>query len=207
MSLPATIPVRYTEDEAEYVSLRPIVRQTFQLGELVEMILSVSGKDPQRIQQLLAAGSVTYHGYRYWWDGFSADLGELEALLTSYPDAAPLRAFDVARCSVVIFEAGKLREKVEVSREQGSEGRWLRRRNFWLVVEGLAREKTPEYAGYSYDKRADLYAAGLDEGEAVSLAEAAKKYLAGPTATFLNIVKGARRVVWVCPRKDEKELR
>jgi hypothetical protein len=204
MSLPATIPVRYTEDEAEYVSLRPIVRQTFQLRELVEMILSVSGKDPQRIQKLLAAGSVTYHGYRYWWDGFDADLDELQGVLASYPDAEPSRAFDVARCSAVIFEAEKCREKVEVSREQGAAGKWYRRGNFWGVVEELVRGAAPAYAGYSYGKRADLYESAIEGSTAARLVEAAKRYLTRPSAGLLATMAKARRIVWVCPRDGAK---
>lgn len=207
MSLPATIPVRYTEDEAEYVSLRPIVRQTFQLRELVEMILSVSGKDPQRIQKLLAAGSVTYHGYRYWWDGFDPDLDELQGVLASYPEAEPSRAFDVARCSAVIFEAEKFREKVEVSREQGAAGKWYRRGNFWGLVEELATGAGgagPAYAGYSYEKRADLYESAIEGSAAARLVEAAKRYLARPSAGLLAMMAKARRIVWVCPRDGAK---
>lgn len=207
MSLPATIPVRYTEDEAEYVSLRPIVRQTFQLRELVEMILSVSGKDAARIQQLLAAGSVTYHGYRYWWDGFAADLGELQGLLASYPDSEPSRVFDVARCSAVIFEAEKFREKVEVSREQGAAGKWYRKGNFWGVVEELARgaiRAGPAYAGYSYEKRADLYESAIDGSAAARLADAARRYLARPSTGLLATMAKARRIVWICPREGAK---
>lgn len=204
MSLPATIPVRYAEDEAEYVSLRPIVRQTFQLRELVEMILSVSGKDPARIQKLLAAGSVSYHGFRYWWDGFAADLGELEGLLAGYPGPEPSRVFDVARCSAVIFEAEKFKQKVEVSREQGAAGKWFRRGNFWGVVEELARGAAPAYAGYSYEKRVDLYESAIDGAEAARLAEAAKRYFARPSAGLLATVAKARRIVWVCPRDGAK---
>jgi hypothetical protein len=205
MSLPATIPVRYTEDEAEYVSLRPIVRQTFQLRELVEMILSVSGKDAQRIQKLLAAGSVTYHGYRYWWDGFAADLAELEVVLGSYPDADPERIFEMARCSAVIFEAAKFKEKVEVSREQGAAGKWYRRGNFWGVVEALAGGAAPAYAGYTYEKRADLYETPIDGAAAGRLVEAAKRYLARPSAALVATMAKARRIVWICPRGGERQ--
>ena len=44
MALPQEIPVRYTEEEAGYVSFRPVVRQTFRVHELLDMILSVTGK-------------------------------------------------------------------------------------------------------------------------------------------------------------------
>ena len=64
MPLPETIPVRYTEEEAGYVTVRPIVRQTFRLDELLDMILSVAGKDAARVRQLLHSGTVVYHFYR-----------------------------------------------------------------------------------------------------------------------------------------------
>ena len=69
MPLPETIPVRYTEEEAGYVTVRPLVRQTFRLDELLDMILSVAGKDaalrsgyPIQIQQMprMNSGIVKY---------------------------------------------------------------------------------------------------------------------------------------------------
>src|ERR1700747_2806304 len=72
MPLPESIPVRYSEGAAAYVSLRPAVRQTFRLHELLDMVLSVTGKDPARIRQILHSGSVVFHFYHYWWQGFYA---------------------------------------------------------------------------------------------------------------------------------------
>ena len=53
MALPENVAVRYTEDEAEYLSLRPVVRQTFRIDELVDMIVSVTGLDRERVAQIL----------------------------------------------------------------------------------------------------------------------------------------------------------
>jgi hypothetical protein len=58
--LPETIPVKYTEEEAEYVSIRPVVRQSFRAAELVDMVLAVTGKDLPRIQQILRSGTVVF---------------------------------------------------------------------------------------------------------------------------------------------------
>jgi hypothetical protein len=91
MTLPETIAVRYTEDEAEYVSLRPVVRQTFQIDELVDMILSVTGKDATRVAQILRAGSVAFHGYRYWWTGFEAPEAELIREISRLGRVTPVR--------------------------------------------------------------------------------------------------------------------
>ena len=75
MPLPETIPVRFTEEEAEYVSIRPVRRQIFKLRELVDMVLSVTGRDLPRVQQILRTGTIVFHFYRYWWQGFETDAG------------------------------------------------------------------------------------------------------------------------------------
>ena len=85
MALPEQIAVRYMDEDAGYVSVRPVVKQTFRLNELVDMVVSVAGKDAARVQQIFKSGTVVYNGYRYSWDGIAADLAELEALLNSLP--------------------------------------------------------------------------------------------------------------------------
>ena len=81
MPLPSQIPVRYTEEDAGFVSVRPVVNQTFQLHELVDMVVSVAGKDAARVQQIFRTGTVIYNGYRYWWDALPADREEIEQIL------------------------------------------------------------------------------------------------------------------------------
>src|SRR5258706_10727747 len=105
MALPETIPVRYTEEEAGYVTVRPVVRQTFRLTELLDMILSVTGKDSARVRQILKTGTVVYHFYRYWWAGFDADEAEVSAALTKFPDSDTSRGFSGADCTTAIFES------------------------------------------------------------------------------------------------------
>jgi len=58
--LPDSIPVKYTEEEAEYLSVRPVVRQAFSSTELVDMVVSVAGKDLARVQKILSAGTVVF---------------------------------------------------------------------------------------------------------------------------------------------------
>src|SRR6266403_1714423 len=52
MPLPETIAIRFTEDDAGYVTVRPVVRQTFRLAELADMVVSVTGKNAVRLQQI-----------------------------------------------------------------------------------------------------------------------------------------------------------
>jgi len=93
MPLPEQIPVRYTEEDAGYVSMRPVVKQTFRLNELADMVVSVTGKDPARVQQIFRNGTVVYNGYRYSWDGIPAELAEIASLLHPFPDDEPSRPF------------------------------------------------------------------------------------------------------------------
>jgi hypothetical protein len=104
-ALPEIIPVKYTEEEAEYLSMRPLVRQEFRSAELVDMIVQVAGKDPRRVQKILSAGTIVFHSFRYWWTGFEADAAALSEILTKYPDADPQRIFRAEDCSEVILES------------------------------------------------------------------------------------------------------
>ena len=133
MSLPESIPVRYTEEEAGYVTVRPIVRQTFRLYELLDMILSVTGKEAPRIRKILRSGTVVYHFYRYWWEGFDAGEADLAAALAQFPDAAPSRPFSPAECQLAIFESGGAhpRSLLELERANGSHRRMFRKQSFW----------------------------------------------------------------------------
>jgi hypothetical protein len=103
--LPETIPVKYTEEEAEYISMRPLVRQEFRSAELVDMVVQVAGKDPDRVQKILSAGTIVFHSFRYWWAGFEADTTALNEILRKYPDADPQRAFRAEDCTEVILES------------------------------------------------------------------------------------------------------
>jgi len=110
MPLPDTIPLRYTEEDAGYMSVRPVVKQTFRLPELLDMVVSVAGKDASRVQQIFRSGTVVYHGYRYWWDALSAERPELEKLLAGFPDDDPSRSFVPQETSAVLFDAKPYRK-------------------------------------------------------------------------------------------------
>src|ERR1700688_13903 len=99
MTLPETIPVRYSEEEAGYVSFRPVVRQIFRLNELLDMVVSVTGKEPARVRQILHSGTVVFHFSRYRWEGFEVGEAELRPLLDRFPDPDPSRPFSPAACT------------------------------------------------------------------------------------------------------------
>jgi hypothetical protein len=202
MTLPETIAVRYTEDEAEYVSLRPVVRQTFQIDELLDMILSVTGKDATRVTQILRAGSVAFHGYRYWWTGFEAPGAELIAKLAKFPDADASRPFDSAACVAIVFESGGIppRHSIEISRAVASRRRFFRLRSFWDDLNALVLAKPPAYRDYSYARHADVYISALAPEDAARLASAARRNLQRSLIASIKYLPEASRILWICPR-------
>jgi hypothetical protein len=207
MPLPETIPVRYTEEEAGYVTVRPIVRQTFRLDELLDMILSVAGKDLARIRQLLHSGTVVYHFYRYNWAGFDASDAELAAALSRFPEADPSRPFVAAACKSVTFESTgtALQHLLELDRAAGSKRRFLRARSFWDCLLEIAEREKPVYQSYSYTEHADLYRMPLDERLAAEISRVAEQTAPRKLRAALRAGSGAARVVFICSRPTGKE--
>lgn len=204
MALPETIPVRYTEEEAEYLSVRPVRRQTFRLEELVDMVLSVTGKDTERIQQILRSGTVVFHFYRYWWQGLEVRAEELAGVLARYPDPDPARAFRAEDCATIVLEGAghPPRQAVELERATADRRRLFGGPSAWEKLLSPARAGTPEYRGYSYSRRADLYGVALAAEEAAAmLAEAARIAPRALRAT-LERVPPVARIVYVCPRQS-----
>jgi hypothetical protein len=200
--LPETIPVRYTEEEAGYVTVRPLVRQTFRLDELLDMILSVAGKDEARIRQLLHSGTVVYHFYRYSWAGFDANEAELAAALSRFPDADPSRPFAPGQCTNAVFEGAGAnpRHLLDLDRAAASKRRFFRGQSFWERLLEIAAEENPAYQRYSYGRRADLYRLDLDAENTSRIAEAANRLASGKLRTALRVLPGAACILFVCPR-------
>ncbi|MGB6197931.1 MAG: hypothetical protein WBF35_00130, partial [Candidatus Acidiferrales bacterium] len=204
---PENIPVRYSEEEAGYVSFRPVVRQTFSFHELLDMILSVTGKDIARVRQILRAGTVAFRSYRYWWTGFEPEDADLRAALAVFPDADPGRAFSANVCTLVILESGGVaaREIAEIDREAASARRWLQRGTVWQFLLEAASRLTPDYEGYSYARRADVYGRGLEPPEAAALAAQAERLAPRALRQSVRMLADARRLLLVCPRQNAND--
>jgi hypothetical protein len=200
--LPETISVRYTEEEAGYVTVRPLVRQTFRLDELLDMILSVAGKDVARVRQLLHSGTVVYHFYRYTWTGIEANEAELAAALVQFPDADPSRKFVPSKCTNAVFdEAGaNPRHLLDLDREIASKRRLFRGKSFWESLLEIATEENPVYQKYSYSRRADLYRVDLDAENASRIEEAANRLASGKLRSALRMLHSSACILFVCPR-------
>lgn len=204
MPLPETIAIRFTQEDAGYVTVRPVVKQRFRLAELTDMILSVAGKNVSRVQQLFRAGTVVYNGYRYWWDGFACRVDEIDALLAPFPDDDPARPFETTSVACVFLEigGGTQRSLIGIARQEASEKRLFRNRSPWDILRNATAESAPRYEKYSYADRADLYRLPLSlETAAFLLNELRKaaprglrKKLAAvqPPAAFLFLIPRAR---------------
>jgi hypothetical protein len=203
MPLPQTISVRYTEEDAGYITVRPVVKQMFRLAELADMVVSVTGKDFLRVQQIFRAGSIVYNGYRYWWEGFSSDGVEIDALLAPFPTDDPSRAFDPAIVSAVLLESGGGTQSshVEVSRQEASLKRLFRSRSAWDVLIQSSRELIPRYEKYAHMRRADLYLSAIpfEVGQRLlsKILEAAPRALRRRWSTL----QPPAVLTFVCPRK------
>ncbi len=204
MPLPETIAMRFTEEDAGYVTVRPVVKQVFRLAELVDMVLSVTGKNISRVHQIFRAGTVAYNGYRYRWDGFTAEASELSALLAPFPDDDPSRPFDVAAATTVAIEigGGTQRVLIEITRQEALARRLFHKLRPWEVLTNAARLSAPRYEKYSHARRADLYRLALLPEAALALRNATldaaprvlRKKLAGlqPPSALLFFVPRAQ---------------
>jgi hypothetical protein len=202
--LPETIPVRYSEEEAGYVSFRPVVRQTFGRRDLLDMILSVTGKDAARVRQILRAGTIAFHSFRYWWTGFDPSDADLREALADFPDADPARAFSADDCATVVLESGGVaaREIGEIGSDAGSARRWFARASIWQLLLETVAQTAPTYDGYSYERRADVYRRELEPGESAELAAQAERVAPRTLRQFAHAIAEARRLLLVCPRRD-----
>jgi hypothetical protein len=204
MPAPEVIPVRRTEEEAGYVSFRPVVRQNFPLNDLLGLVLGVTGKHPERVRQILRSGSVSFHSYHYSWVGFQLEESELAALLARFPDADPSRAFRPETCTAALLEGGSpLRPLLDLERATVSRKRLLRGRSFWDALLAAAAAAPLQYHGYSYQWRADLYRLDVDAAAASALSAAAQSLASRDMRAHLRVLDRAVHIVFVCPREAQ----
>jgi hypothetical protein len=212
--LPETITVKYTEEEAEYLSMRPLVRQTFRAPELVDMIVQVSGKDSARVQQILRAGTIVFHSFRYWWPPFEPDPAALAEILATYPDADPARSFRSADCVEVILESSGSppRHSLRITSQSAAKAagplssiaRALRRApSFWAALMNFADDAHPRYREYSYTRRADVYSVALTADQLAHLGHELARRAPRRLRAELRDLPTISQIVFVCPRAPQ----
>ena len=171
MPLPETIAMRFTEEDAGYVTVRPVVKQTFRLAELADMVVSVTGKHLSRVQQIFRVGTVVYNGYRYWWDGFPSNENELTRLLAYFPDDDPSLVFNPSQVTSVSLDigGGTQRSLVTLTREEASPKKLFSKHSPWQILLRVAQDSLPRYERYSHAERADVYRLHLSPETALRL--------------------------------------
>jgi hypothetical protein len=202
MPLPQQIPLRYTEEDAGYISMRPVVKQIFRLNELADMVVSVTGKDAARVQKIFRTGTVVYNGYRYSWDAIPAELAEIETLLHPFPDDDPARPFRTEDAKSALFEigGGSQHNVVEILRSDASQKKLFAKNSPWDVLLQSAREHAARYEKYSHARKADLYRITLPFENGQSLLAAMLEVAPRGLRYRWTTLRPPAVVVFVCPR-------
>lgn len=169
--LPETIRVKLSSESAGYVSITPVVVQELPVRELVGHMLGITGKDADRIHELLLRGTLVSGASRFRWTGWDADLDGIRHLLAAFPDPEPGRPFDGKRCVRAILRT--TRQPIEIAREAASRKKLFRKSSFWGVLLEVAQATGLRYEIYSYSDRADIYHGTLGLESAARLHQAA----------------------------------
>jgi hypothetical protein len=173
MALLQKVRVKLSSEVAEAISLTPVVVQELPMRELLEHMLTVTGKDEPRIRETLLRGTMVSGATRFRWAGWEADLADLRPLLAEFPDPDPARPFDHTRCKRVILRGGRL--AIDIGRETADRKGLFSRHSFWEGLMEVAAGGSASYAGYSYRDRADRYLRGISPEEARKIIEAADR--------------------------------
>ena len=202
MPLPDQIPVRYTEDDAGYLTMRPVVKQTFRLSELADMVVSVAGKDVSRVQQIFRNGTVIYNGFRYWWEGISASSAEIATLLSPFPEDDPARPFDSTKAIMALFEigGGTQLHVTEISRQDASEKKLFGKYSPWELLLRAAAASAPRYLKYSHARRADLFRITLPYEKSRELLAAMREAAPRGLRHRWSTLQPPAAITFVCPR-------
>lgn len=171
MPLPDTIRVKISSEAAGSISITPVVARDMPVDELLEMILGVSGKDVERVFEILSRGTHVSGASRLRWTGFAPTREDIESALARLPDAEPGRAFDPQRCSRAVLRGTATR--IDLPRTAAEKRRLLRRNSFWEQLLGVLASEEIAYVTYSYSERADVYRAQLDPAGLTRLRQSA----------------------------------
>ncbi len=197
MTLPETIRVKISSEEAGFLSITPVVVREIPVRELVELMLGLTGKEMTRIRELLLRGTLVNGASRFRWEGWDADAGSLETLLATFPDPDPGLPFSPERCVRAVLRGTGLR--VDLPREAGVKRRFLRKQSFWDVLIESAQRERLRYVDYSYSDRADLFEMAVSSSLAAFLKESAG--LLGYAALGNHLRRGAVESVMLFTRR------
>jgi hypothetical protein len=169
MALPESIRVKLSSEEAGAVSITPVVVREMAARELIGLMLGITGKDPERIHELLLRGTLVSGATRFRWQGWEPDREGIERILATFPDSEPDRPFTAERCTRVVLHGPGCR--IELPRAVASRKRLLRRRSYWDVLMEATAGAAMHYVEYSHREQADRYRMEVSTQAAASLRE------------------------------------
>jgi hypothetical protein len=202
MPLPNQIHLRYTEQDAGHLSVRPVINQTFRLHELVDMVVSVAGKDPARVHQIFRTGSVIFNGYRYWWNPLSPDPGEIETLLAQFPDDDPARVFVPSQAIAALLEMGGGPQRVvtEILRQDAAQKKLFAKQSPWDILLAWAANKPARYEKFDHARKADLFRISLPFDQAHHLQAAILNAAPRKLKFRLSTLRTPSTITFLSPR-------
>ncbi len=142
-------------------------------------MLGITGKDENRVHELLLRGTLVSGASRFRWTGWAAEVDDLRVLVAGFPGDDPERPFQPDRCVRAVLRGG--RRTIDVPREAGTRRPLLRKTSFWDILMDLAASGELHYSHYSYKDRADCYK--LD----MSLADIDKLRAAGEVLKYSSL--------------------
>ena len=150
------------------IAMTPVVAQDLELRELIDVLLSTTGKDMPRIQELLRRGSIVHGLSRYRWQAIDLGVEELRSIVASFPDPDPSISFRAEHCTQIVLIGSTTR--LPLPKDAAAKRRLFKRRSFWDKL--LEATPSPGYVNYSYREKADIFRAPIAPGhvrEAASL--------------------------------------
>jgi hypothetical protein len=169
--LPERVLVKISSEAAGPISVTPVVAEDMPVSALLELLLEIAGKDPQRIRELLLRGVAVQGASRFRWQKIEAELASIDAALRAFPDADPTREFDAEQCFHARLRGP--RGHMDMPRELAHRKRLLARKSFWSALMEMAATARPEYLEYSYQAKADAYRLELTPAQSVQVIGAA----------------------------------
>ncbi|MCC6262638.1 MAG: hypothetical protein IT169_03600 [Bryobacterales bacterium] len=161
LSKDSVVRIRVSSEDAGAISLSPVQHRETPLVELVTWIVSVTGKDAPRIEEILKRGSFVLGLSRMRWEA-ADDTGCLPEVLDMLPDDWPERPLDEGKIREIEVSAGT--RKVAIPGEVARARRWFRAESFlarWLASGVLPQ---PRYERYDYREQADRFRAVIPMG-------------------------------------------
>ena len=172
MPLPSSVRVKLSSEVAESISITPVVIRDIPIGELIEHMIGITGKDELRVHDLLLRGTLVSGASRFRWTGWDADPEAIREALASFPDPDPERRFAPELCIRAALRGPGRR--IEIPREIGLRKPLFRRTSFWDTLMGVAASSELRYVDYVYRERADCYSAALSLTALERLRESAR---------------------------------